>query len=574
MNHRAHPEYGQFRRLVRLFLDRTFHGGDASGTGELDLSLGLVLSLLALPGALYSLLLFEKYSTLLLWMRGANNFDPSAATIPDEYFFVVLSMVVTGAVAVSRWDSVFPDRRDYMNLVPLPISTKLIFLANLTAVFYLAGTLALVVNAVSAVTFPLAASSGQESFRYVLQLAGTHALVVLTSSIFSFFAIFAIVGLAMAILPYHVFRRISLYVRATILAFLVALLATCFAVPDLLVRLPTTPVRFLPPVWFLCLGQLVHGNAKPAVAAIGWLALQSLPFVLVLALAAYLASYRRYFIRIPEQADTETSVQQKQHSWIFVALDRVILHAPLQRAAYRFVLKTLARSESHSLVLAGFVALAVVTASQALFAGQASRLSPVPSAEILTPPLIFVYFVTLGLRFAFELPAEHNANWIFRLLVDKDSPGPAHLAQNVILTFVVPGSVTIVPLAYAYFWGWRIAAMHVALVLLGASTLARVVLIGYRKIPFTCSYPPFRHSGILLVLLCILGYVAFVVFTSRLESWAMLQPLWWIPLFLLFAAAWAAAWLRETTIAGIDKRLLFDENMSSGFEWLDLEQRS
>ncbi len=73
-----------FARLVRLFLDRTFHGGDESGAGEVDLSMGLVLSLLALPGALYSLLLFEKYSTLLLWMRGQHNFDPVAAPCPTN----------------------------------------------------------------------------------------------------------------------------------------------------------------------------------------------------------------------------------------------------------------------------------------------------------------------------------------------------------------------------------------------------------------------------------------------------------------------------------------------------------
>ena len=95
-----------------------------------------MLSLLALPGALYSTLLFEKYSTLLLWMRGQHNFDPVTATVPDEYFFIVLSMVVTGAVAVWRWDSIFPDRRDYVNLVPLPISTRVIFLANLTAILF------------------------------------------------------------------------------------------------------------------------------------------------------------------------------------------------------------------------------------------------------------------------------------------------------------------------------------------------------------------------------------------------------------------------------------------------------
>jgi len=36
-------------------------------------------------------------------------------------------MVVTGAAALWRWDALFLDRRDYTNLVPLPISLRAIF---------------------------------------------------------------------------------------------------------------------------------------------------------------------------------------------------------------------------------------------------------------------------------------------------------------------------------------------------------------------------------------------------------------------------------------------------------------
>jgi len=32
-----------------------------------------------------------------------------AGALPDEYFFIVLSMALTGAVAVWRWYSIFPD---------------------------------------------------------------------------------------------------------------------------------------------------------------------------------------------------------------------------------------------------------------------------------------------------------------------------------------------------------------------------------------------------------------------------------------------------------------------------------
>src|ERR1700692_2501921 len=170
-----------FIRLMRLFVDRIFHGGGDSTEDDLDFSLGLILSLLALPGGFYSIFLFDKYGSLLQWIRGQHDFDPLAAALPDEYFFIVLSMVVTGVVAVGRWDSIFPDRRDYANLVPLPISTRLLFLANLAAIVLLTLVLAFDLNAASAVLFPAVVSASQVTFSYIVEFGAIHLLVVVTT---------------------------------------------------------------------------------------------------------------------------------------------------------------------------------------------------------------------------------------------------------------------------------------------------------------------------------------------------------------------------------------------------------
>ena len=564
-------------RLVRLFLDRTFHGGDGSGGSEVDLSLGLVLSLLALPGALYSILLFEKYSTLLLWMRGQHNFDPVAATVPDEYFFVVLSMVVTGAVAVWRWDSVFPDRRDYMNLVPLPISTRVIFLANLTAILCLAAVLAVDVNAASAFLYPLAASSGQETFRYVAQLAATHLVTVLLASVFSFLAIFAIVGVLMAVLPYAIFRRISIYLRSLILVVLVGLLSTSFAIPLMIDQLPKTSIRFLPSVWFLGLSQLIHGSANLELANLGWASLKGLGFVLVTAMAAYAVSYRTYFARIPEVGDLNSRALHKTISRLFPIFDRMFLHTPFQRAGYRFAMATLSRSELHSLVVAGFAGLAFVVSSQVLYDSLSDGgLNPggLPSAEVLSVPLIFAYCIVLGLRLAFDVPADIQANWIFRLAAAKNSSQCIPLARRIMLTFVLSWVVACALPVYAYLWGWAVAGIHVVVVTVLSFVLVDILLVGYRKVPFTCSYPPFREFAILRVLWCVLGFFAFVVFISNLESRALSHPLYTIPLVLLGSAAWYVASIFSETIADVDRQLIFDETTHVPFELLDLEQRS
>src|SRR5438045_4930401 len=129
-----------FFRLLHLFLGRIFHG---DGDSQLTFGMGLLLALLPLPGGFYAVLLFEQYSSLLQWMRSEHVTSPMTAALPEQYFFIVLSMAVTGVIAVWRWDSIFPDGRDYVNLAVLPLHTRTIFVANLTAILGVAFILAI-----------------------------------------------------------------------------------------------------------------------------------------------------------------------------------------------------------------------------------------------------------------------------------------------------------------------------------------------------------------------------------------------------------------------------------------------
>jgi hypothetical protein len=562
--------------LVRLFAGRIFHGGGDASSGELDVGLGVVLSLLALPGGFYAILLFEKYSTLLLWMRGQENFDPLAATVPDEYFFIVLSMFVTSAAAVWRWDSIFPDRRDYANLVPLPISTRVIFFANFSAILLLALLLAVIANAASAVVYPLAVSASQESVSYLLQLAGIHALVVFLASLFSFFAVFAIVGTLMISLPYNLFRRLSLYLRAALLVFLVGMLATSFAVPPFLSRLPNTPIRFLPPVWFLGLTKLIHQTASPSMALLGWLALKALLIVILIAIVTYLISYLRCFRRIPEVMDIDFEPSRRYLRWWFALCDRAMLHTPFQRAGYRFTWQTLFRSEHHSLVLGGFAGLGLVIASQVLI-GASSNLSlhgaGLPSSEVLSLPLVAIYFLVLGLRFVFEIPAELRANWIFQLSVDQHSHECLALARKIALSCIYPWLLAIALPLYAYFWGWRTALLHTLIVALWSSLLAQALFVRFRKVPFTCGYPPFRDSALVIVLAAFGVFFVFVRLISTIEFIALRNVFVAVSLLGIVPLAWYGLSRFHDKAAHVDSRLIFEEHAPAGFELLDLNQR-
>jgi len=205
-----------FGTLLRIFLGRMFHGGSDDEQGQLDLGVGIVTVLLAMPGLLVSLLMFEKYGSLIHFLRGERNFDTFAATIPDEYFFITLSVVVTGVATLWRWDAIFLDRRDYANLVPLPISLKAIFCANFLAILIFAAFLMVVVNAASLLFYPIAVMGSQPYLDLWLWFMTGHGIAVFLASAFSFFVVFAIAGFLMSVLPAAAFRRISLLVRFAI----------------------------------------------------------------------------------------------------------------------------------------------------------------------------------------------------------------------------------------------------------------------------------------------------------------------------------------------------------------------
>ncbi len=565
-----------FWRMVQLFVARIFRGGGDSDTEGLDLGIGLVLTLMALPGGFVSILLFNKYGTFLQWLRGNTNVDPLLIAMPDEYFFIVLSMTVTGAVAVWRWDAIFPDRRDYMNLVPLPISTRTIFFANLVAVLFLVGLVAFDVNAASCILFPMVVGGSQNKFLFFVKFAVVHAVGVLLASVFAFFAVFSVLGLLMAVLPPRAFRRISAYIRGLVVVYLVAVLCTTFAVPDLLRRV-TGPAPswtlLLPSTWFLGLCQSWHGRADPVLTALSRLALPGIAAVSILALCTYAVGYLRHFVRIAEIAETGAAARSPRRSRGGVLLDRLALRTPLQKGGFRFVCKTLTRSEAHPLVLTGIGGLGLVLASQAMldaFEGAKSLRAAALSPDALSIPFILAFLVIVGLRIVFEIPVELRSNWIFQLMLDPDGQECEGLARKIILILVLPGLVAIAFPVYAYLEGWVVACLHTLLVVIWAVLLTNIVLIRFRKLPFTCTLPVFKQHSFVTLLSCGFGFFLYAVSTPEFESSALAEPWRMIGLVPVVAVAWYIPHHLAKSAIDIEKRLIFEEAPTQTIEALRL----
>lgn len=569
---------GPFARLVRHSIDRILAGGETAEPGELDLGIGTLLALLASPGVFVAVFLFDRYGSLLLFLRGKPaHFDPYRASIPDEYFFIVLAMVIAAFVAVWKWDRLIPDRRDYANLAHLPIGQTRFFAANLCALALLAGVFAVDVNAAPALVFPLVVCA-QESFGVGVMFFWTHMAAVFLASAFGFLAVFAAIGALMAALPYRAFRASSAYIRCAIVFVLMTLLMTSFSVPQKL-----TPAGHLskawsalpPPAWFLGLCQMLRGEKDAAFESLSGAAVVGLAAAALISLATYSLCYGR-FLRLGAQTPTSLPARRPaRSSWAFRLLDGFLLRSPFQRACYRFALRTLFRGGEQAFALGAFLSLGAILAAQTVLSAphKAAWEAAVsaPSADVLSVPLIFGYFATLGLWFALGIPAPLRANWVFRFHIDPRCGECPALARRIIFTFLGIALGTICLPLYEHYWGWRVAAIHTAVVALCCGLLAEGLLARFRKIPFTCAVPKFKSHAIVVALLLVLGYFGFTSVTATVESWALADPYWFIAFVPVVLGAAFAIYQAKKTQIEIERNILFEERSSSVVETLNLQ---
>src|SRR4030095_2572670 len=107
-----------------------------------------IVAMLALPGAIVSLFTIVDHPLIRseltrLWLRAG-----------DRYVFICYSMVVMGFVMTFKWDSLFPDRRDYLILTPLPISLGEFFATKVLALCAFLLSFVVAINIFSCVIVP------------------------------------------------------------------------------------------------------------------------------------------------------------------------------------------------------------------------------------------------------------------------------------------------------------------------------------------------------------------------------------------------------------------------------------
>lgn len=217
------------------------------------------------------------------------------------------------------------------------------------------------------------------------------------------------------------------------------------------------------------------------------------------------------------------------------------------------------------LIVGGFAGVGIVLASETLFkSASAGGANGSPSAELLSIPLIALYLLLVGLRFSFEIPVMQRANWIFRVRTNPDANDCVGLARKVMLTFLIPPLLVIALPAYGFVWGWRVGVIHTAVVAAALMLLVEILLVSFRKIPFTCSAPHFKSDIPISGFFYLVGFIVFTFWVPIIEQRASDDPLWYLGFILALTGIWLGLALYRREMTRFDSQLIFEERSDIG----------
>ena len=534
--------------LIPHFLNRFFNSEVIPRQTEARVTLIQILALVATPGFVIMCCLLRKYARLAPLPASAAKL----AALDEKCLFIYFSMVVIGFVAVLEWDTLFPDRRDYLILSPLPIRGRTLFASKAASLCIFLILFSIFVNTFPAVLYPLFASRGfLQAIRFIL----SHALSVFAGNAFVFFACVAIQGFLLNALGPRLFAQFSRLVQ---LLLLVSLLSMYFLMPAVSFETLSRKPGFLDafaPAWFLGLYQTLLVGPTPEFLPLAYRALAALGLASLGFASSYALAYKRQLQKTLEIGHTGSAADPRIRRAVARVFYYVLLRNPRERASFCFVTKTIARSQSHRTYFGAYCGIGlalVVMGLVTMFSRNGFGAVHLVKPELLSIPLVLSFFVLLGLRVVFALPAHLTANWTFKLAVGNHlSSCLSGVRKAMYFLGIFPLLALLLPI-YLKWWGWPTAGLHIAYCTILSLLLIEVLLLRFDKIPFTCTYTPGKANLKLWWWAYLFGFTNYAYTMTELEQKLLQRPRLFIPFFAVALALllWAAAY-RNRLIRGL-----------------------
>ncbi|HWR50382.1 MAG TPA: hypothetical protein VN428_04715 [Bryobacteraceae bacterium] len=513
-------ERAQFHALRRAFARRFMEHEILAAAGDVLQPLADFLGILIAFGIAIAYMLIRTH----VLGPPMSIAERELAAWSDELLMLTIAVSVAAAFIILFWDTLFPDLTDARILPALPVRMRTVFAAKLAAVLPIYGVLALAVNAFPLFVFPVILSCYTQ--RGFCEWFAPQAAATAAATVFVFCASVMLQGILINVLPYRLFRRVSVYVQGLLLAGVMVLLFSALGFSPL----PGSPVPqnavWLPSWWFVGLYHGFLGTASPEAWRLAGIGVGATVLAAGGGALGYGLGYARFVRRTVEGAGAVRE-RERRRTGTLNHLTRFLARDPRERAVLNFVARTLARSGTHRLVLGAFLSLGficVLITLGPLVRDRGWQALASPNAPVAGILIVLPFFGLLGTRISFSVPAELGANWLFRFTEGRGPAGVlAAVRKFMLLATVAPAAIAALAI-YPALWGFAPGLRLTALIVLIELVVLEAMVWTFRKVPFTCSYLPGKANLKVTIGFYIGGFLGLAFVASREALWCAWHP--------------------------------------------------
>jgi hypothetical protein len=480
-------EWRQFRLLVRDSMRRLLNAAMLSRDGDPWQFAIWVTALLATPSFFYAFGQIGKYTAL----RSAPLRVMAPVIAVDRLFFVVYAIVTAALLAALTWDALVPDRTDQEIVGVLPVRPRTLAAARLAGALGVMLMFSAVVHLPMALIFALVAVANPVVGAMPLVFAG-HALATVGAALTTFAALLIVRGITAMMLSAAAANALAGVLQLVSVAALIETFIYLPAVLPYLARqmLGSTPLaRELPPIWFASIYTVISGPSRAAVAGTAALGTAAVAVTVVAAVLIHLPPAGWLARRVLSSSSKEAT---RYAASAIRVVSLLLCRTPAIRSMAAFTLGTFTRSRRHVFVLLTYLGFAVGVAAINVIAATVRHqmVLTAPSARMMALPLVLIFFAVLGLRTAFNIPVEYDANWPFRLVGTRVTDASRAARAAMFALAVLPVAAAAGALAWALGWGAQSAMRLMAFDLVAGVLLIQAVTFGWRIVPFTRAHVP------------------------------------------------------------------------------------
>jgi hypothetical protein len=479
-------DWNQFKLLsrdaVRQLIDTALFSRESD---PMEFALWM-LALVATPPAFFAARQIFNYTALV----NAPIDVVEQVVVAHRLFFIIYSMLASTLLAAMTWDAIFPDGRDQEIVGVLPVRPYTFAAARLGAAVVVGAGFTAAVNVPAALIYSFIAG-GHPALGNIVVLFAGHVLATMLGSLLIYFGLLVLRGFAAILLG----PRAGAWLGAALqLLTVILLVEVFFFLPGVLgsltdaMRSADPRAAAFPPVWFASLHSWVAGDSHGVMRS-------GIGLGVVAFLLAALATVPTYLLPARWLGRRALESRPRERAASITSMVRTVASVTAARPPVRAILiysvASLVRSRRHLLVLATYlgVAIAISVASILLIEIRGSIKLSTPESWVLALPLVFLFFLILGLRASFRLTTEIEANWPFRL--SQPTLGECVNGTALVMhTLAVLPIVAITAAATLPLWPvldvMKIAMMQVV----AGALLIECALFTWTKVPFACGHAP------------------------------------------------------------------------------------